>query len=162
MPHDVLAHHNGIINQQTHAERQRHQGQHVDREAKHVHEEEGANQGNWQGEAGDDGGAPRVEEQKHNQHREQRAFNQGAAHVIHRDANRARIVLNLLELHAGWQSFFHLGDGLFQAIDHFNRVLILRLLHREQKRALAAVERHILSLLRAIGHASNLRQSDRR
>jgi hypothetical protein len=82
MAHDVLPHHDRIVNQQTHAQTQRHQRDHVDGEAKQVHEQEGSDQRNGQGQPGDDGGAPRVQEQKHDQHRQQRAFDQGAAHVV--------------------------------------------------------------------------------
>ena len=38
VPHNVFAHHNGIVNEQAHAQGQRHQGDHVDGEAKHAHE----------------------------------------------------------------------------------------------------------------------------
>jgi hypothetical protein len=42
--HDVLAHHDGVVDQQAHRQRQRHQRDHVDGEAEQVHEEEGADQ----------------------------------------------------------------------------------------------------------------------
>ena len=96
MAHDVFAHHDGVVNQQAHAQRQRHERDHVDGEAKDVHEQKRANDGNRQREAGDDGGTPRVQEQEHDQHCQQRAFNQGLAHVGHTHADGARAVLHLL------------------------------------------------------------------
>ena len=56
--HDVFTNHNGIVNQKTYAQRQRHQSDHVDGEAKHAHKPEGANQRNWQCETCNDGRAP--------------------------------------------------------------------------------------------------------
>jgi hypothetical protein len=44
MAHDVLAHHDGIVDQQAHAQRERHQRDHIDGKAEPVHEEEGADQ----------------------------------------------------------------------------------------------------------------------
>ena len=43
-----------------------------------------------------------------------------------------------------------------QAVDHLDGVLVLRLLHRQQQRALAVVEREAVDLLRAVGHARDL------
>jgi hypothetical protein len=53
--HDVLAHHDRVVDQQAHAQAQRHQRDGVDREAEHVHEQEGADQRDRQRQAGDDG-----------------------------------------------------------------------------------------------------------
>ena len=44
--HDVFAHHNRVVDQQAHTQTQRHQRDHVDGEAKNVHEEERADQRN--------------------------------------------------------------------------------------------------------------------
>ena len=89
VPNNVLTHHNGIVDQQTHAQTQRHHGDHVDGEPQHVHEQESADQGNRQGQAGDDGRAPRVEKQKDDQHGECGALNQGAAYIFHRHPDLA-------------------------------------------------------------------------
>ncbi|OIQ69989.1 hypothetical protein GALL_484050 [mine drainage metagenome] len=81
--HNVFAHHNGIVNEQADTQAQGHHGDHVDGETQQVHEKEGADQGNRQGQAGDDGRAPGIEKQKHDQHGQQRPFEQGFAHVGH-------------------------------------------------------------------------------
>ena len=60
MAHDVLTHHNGVVNQQAHAQRQGHERHHVEGEAQHVHEQKRPNDGNGQREPRDDGGAPRI------------------------------------------------------------------------------------------------------
>jgi hypothetical protein len=56
--HDVLAHDDGVVDQQAHAQAHRHQRDHVDREAEQVHEQEGADQRDRQRQPGDDGRAP--------------------------------------------------------------------------------------------------------
>jgi len=49
-----------------------------------------------------------------------------------------------------------------QAIDHGDGVLVLRLLHVEQQRALAVVERQVLDFLGAVADAGQLLQPHRR
>ena len=44
MPHNVFANHNGVVNEQAHTQRQSHQRDHVDGEAKHAHEPKGADE----------------------------------------------------------------------------------------------------------------------
>jgi hypothetical protein len=112
MAHDVLAHHDGVVDQQAHAQAQRHQRDHVDGEAEQVHEQEGADQRDRQRQPGDDGRAPRVQEQEHDQHREQRAFDQRLAHVVHRHADRARAVKDGNQAHAGRQLRLQFGHRL--------------------------------------------------
>ncbi len=58
MAHDIFPHHDSVVDQQADAQRQRHQRNHVDGEAEHVHEEERADQCHWQSQSGDDGRAP--------------------------------------------------------------------------------------------------------
>jgi hypothetical protein len=87
MAHNVLAHHDGVVNQQAHAQAQRHQRDHIDGKAKRMHEGESANDGNGQRQPRDDGGAPGVQEQKHNQHRENGSLYERSAHVVHGHAD---------------------------------------------------------------------------
>ena len=55
MAHDVFPHHNGVVDQQAHAQAQRHHRDVVDGEAKHVHEQKRADDGDRQRQTGDDG-----------------------------------------------------------------------------------------------------------
>ena len=96
MAHDVLAHHDGVVDQKAHAQAQRHQRDHVDGEAEHVHEQKGADQRNRQRQPRDDRGAPGVQEQKDDEHGEQSALDQRLAHVVHRHPDGARVVANRL------------------------------------------------------------------
>ena len=160
MAHDVLAHHNRVVDQQAHTQAQRHQRDHVDGEAEHLHEHESAYQGDRQRQARDDGGAPGVEEQKHDQHREDGPFDQGLAHVVHRHADGPRAVGDGFKPQTRRQLGLQFGHGLDQAIDHLDGVFVLRLLHRHQERALAVVERQVFQLLRAVLHCGHLRQAN--
>ena len=72
--HDVLAHDDGVVDQQADAQRQRHQRQEVEREAEGVQRDEGGDHRDRQREAGDDRAAPAVQEQEHDQHGEQAAL----------------------------------------------------------------------------------------
>ena len=159
--HDVLAHHNRVVNQQPHTQAQRHQRDHVDGEAQHVHEQKAAEDGNGQRQAGDHGRAPAVEEQKHNQYGEQRAFNQGAAHVIHRHPDLPRAIGDLRELNPGRRRLLQLIKRFAQAIHHRNRVFILRFLHRHQQGSLAVVQGQTFGCLRPVADARQLAQAHR-
>ena len=139
MAHDVFAHHDRIVDQQPDTERQRHQRDHVDGEAEQVHEEEGADDGNRQRQPGNHGGAPRVEKQEHDQHRQHRAFNQRFANICDRHANRARGIGDQFKPHPRRQQRLHLGNGFAQPVHHADGIFILRLLHRQQQGALAVV-----------------------
>ena len=55
MAHNVFAYHDGVVNQQTNAQRQGHEGHHIDGEAKQAHEQKSANHRNRQSQPGDDG-----------------------------------------------------------------------------------------------------------
>ena len=89
MANNVFTHHDSVVNQQTDAQRQGHESHHVDGKAKQAHEQKSANHCNGQSQPRDDGRAPRVQEQKHNQYRQQSAFDEGFLHVIDRHANRS-------------------------------------------------------------------------
>mmetsp|Transcript_6442 Transcript_6442/g.26470 ORF Transcript_6442/g.26470 Transcript_6442/m.26470 type:complete len:511 (+) Transcript_6442:729-2261(+) len=76
MSHDVLAHDDGVVDQQADAQAQRHHGHEIQREAEGMHRDEAGDHGDRQGQPGDDGGAPAVQEQEDDGHRQQRAFDQ--------------------------------------------------------------------------------------
>src|SRR6185369_15290545 len=101
-------------------------------------------------------------EKEDDQHREQRALDQGAPDVLHRYPDRARAVRDRLQPHAGRQLRLHLLDGLFQAVGHLDRVLVLRLLHRQEQGSRAVVKRQAVQLLSAVGDAGDLVDAHRR
>ena len=162
MAHDVFAHHDGIVDQQAHTQAQRHQRDHVDGEAKHVHEQEGANQCNRQRQPRNHRGAPGVQEQEHDEHREYGALDQGLAHIRHRHADGAGAVADHFQPHARGQQFADVHHGSVQAIHHLDGVVALGFLHRQQQGALSVVEGEAFHLLRAIVHPRHLVEADGR
>jgi len=60
--YDVFPYHDGVVNQQAHAQAQGHERDHVDGESEQVHEQEGADQRDGQRQAGNDGRAPGIQE----------------------------------------------------------------------------------------------------
>ena len=164
MAHDVFPHHDRVVDQETDAQRQRHQRNHVDGEAEHVHEEEGADQRHRQRESGDDGGTPRIEEEEDDQYRQHRAFDQRAAHVFHADTDLARTVADHIQLYArilGLQYRLQLLHRRLQAIDHLDGVLALRFHDVKRERALPVEHRQAFLFFLAVDHGSDLRQEHR-
>ena len=160
MAHDVLAHHDGVVNQQPHAQTQRHQSDHVDGEAKQVHEQKSADDGDRQRQPGDHGGAPGIEKQKDDEHRQQSTFYQGAAHVVHADAYGPGVVGDRLQTHAGRQLRADFSQGLIEAVDHSDGVFVLGFLHVQQQSALAIAQGQGLDFLCTVAHAGYPVQGD--
>ena len=65
--HDVLDHHDRVVDHEAGADGQRHQRQVVEREAAEPHHAEGRDQRQRQRDAGDDGGADGAQEDEHHQ-----------------------------------------------------------------------------------------------
>ena len=82
MPNDVLAHHDGIVDQQADTERERHHRHEVQREAKGIDGDKTGDNRDRQSQTGDDGRAPRVEKEKNDGDSEQRPLHQRALHTI--------------------------------------------------------------------------------
>ena len=83
------------------------------------------------------------------------------AHVVDGHLNRAGGIGNRLQLDARRQFCAQAVNRLVQAFDHFNRIFVLRFLHRKHQGALTVVQRQTLDLLRAVVHLCKLPQSHR-
>ena len=79
---DVLAHDDRVVDQEADAQRQRHQRQEVEREAERVERDERRDHRDRQREPGDDRAAPAVQEQEHDQHRQERALDDRLLHAV--------------------------------------------------------------------------------
>ena len=159
--HDILAHHDGIVDQQADRERQRHQADHVDGDVGDIHKEKRRHDRNRQGQAGDHRRAPRIEEQEHDQDGQRRAFDHGAAHVLDTGADRRGRVANHIELHVCGEFTAHRQHGFLDAVGYLNRVLPLRLDDVERQHARAVLQREVVLLLLAVDHGGNFAQGDR-
>ena len=65
---DVLDHHDGVVDHEAGADRERHQGEIVEAEAREPHDPEGGDQREGQGHAGDEGGPGRAQEEQNDEH----------------------------------------------------------------------------------------------
>ena len=74
MAHDVLDFHNRVIHQNTHHQRQRQQGDDVDRKTQQVHTDECRNHRHRQRHSRHKRGTPVAQEQPHHQHRQRSPF----------------------------------------------------------------------------------------
>ena len=74
---DVFDHHNGVIDHQASRQGDAKQGQGVDRESQDLHEGKGSNQRNRNGNRGDDGAAPVLQENEDHQNDQDNGFDQG-------------------------------------------------------------------------------------
>ena len=81
---DVLPDDDGVVDQQADGQGQGHQGHHVERHAQEVHDDEGGDDRDRQGQAGDDRGAPGVEEAEDDEDRQDPAEDQGLLDVLAR------------------------------------------------------------------------------
>src|SRR6185369_188662 len=160
--HDVLAHHDGIVDQDADGKRQRHQRDHVQSEAEGRHHHEGAEHRDRQGKAGDHRAAPGMQEQEDDGDSEQAALDHGLLHVVDRVLDAARAVAHDLELDVGRQRSLQPDHRPAHTARHLDGVGALGLDDVDGKRALAAEQGHVVQLLLAVDHGGDLPQIDRR
>ncbi len=84
---DVLDHHDRVVHHEAGGDGERHQRQVVEAVAEHVHDAEGADQGQRHRHAGDDGGGERAQEEEDHHHHERDGEQQLELHVVHRGAD---------------------------------------------------------------------------
>ena len=85
--HDVLDHHDSVVDHEAGADGQRHQREIVEAEAAQPHDPEGRDDRQGQGDAGDDGGPKGAQEQQHDQHDERGAEHKRELNVADRGAD---------------------------------------------------------------------------
>ena len=90
--HDVLAHHDGVVDQQADGQRQPHQREDVQREAQGAHDDERADDGDRQRQPRDHRAAPAIQEQEDDEDGEEAAEHQRDLHVVHRVADEGGAV----------------------------------------------------------------------
>ena len=81
VPHDVLAHDDGVVDEDADGQRQAEQRHRVQREAEGPDRHERGQHRHRQRQAGDDRRAPRVEEHEHDEHGQRGAFDERVLHV---------------------------------------------------------------------------------
>ena len=92
------------------------------REAERLHGDEGGDDGDGQGEAGDDGGAPRVQEQEHDEHGQDAADDHRGVHVVDGVADERGVVAHDLQDTPGGRSLPICSTASAHAVRHRHRV----------------------------------------
>ncbi len=93
-PEDVLQHHNRVVHQHAHAQRQPAQRHDVEREVGEAHEHEGGQHRERNGQSDDERLPERLQEHQHHYHREDRAQQRGVAHRVDRVPDEPGLVLD--------------------------------------------------------------------
>ena len=131
--HDVFQHHDRVIHDEAHGERQRHQRKVVERIAAQVHHGESAHEGKRQRQAGNRRRRkiPQEEEDDHD-HQEKRQL-QRELHVVHRVANRDRAVEKHAHLDGRRQRRLQTRKHGLDAVHHLHgvRARLLKDDHRD-------------------------------
>ena len=96
---DVLEHHNRVIDDKTHRDRQRHQRQIVEAVAQHVHDRESADKRQRHGDARDYCRPQAAQENEDDRHDESDGEQQRKLNVGDGGADRLRAVAQYLDLH---------------------------------------------------------------
>ena len=159
---DVLEHHDGVVHDEAHGERQRHQREVVDRVAQHVHDHERADDGHGQRQARDDRRRDVPQEEEDDEDDEGDGEEQGELHVVHRVADRDRAVVEDVEVHRGGELGLEHGEDLPDRVHHLDGVGAGLALDGEDDRPVVVVPARDLVVLHAVDDAPELLEADRR
>ena len=159
--HDVLAHDDRVVDQQPDAKAQGHQRQKIEGEAERVKRNKGRDHRDRQGEPGDDRAAPTVQEQKHDQYREHRAFDDRFLDAIDAALDRIRGRIDHPQLDLGGQALLEERDRLGDAMPGVDDIRILRFLKIERDRRAAVDARDRVLLFLPVDDGRDLGQVDR-
>jgi hypothetical protein len=156
MAHDVLAHDDGVVDQQPDAQRQRHQRHVVQREPAGVDGGQRGDHRDRQGQAGDHRAAPGAQEQEHDQHREHGALADRALDVADRGLDEVGLGLQQPQLDVGRQPQADRVGRFFQRVAGGHDVGVLRLVDRHADGGVAIDAEQRLALLFAVDHLRHL------
>ena len=158
VPDDVLPDHDRVVDEEADGEGQRHQRHDVERHSHEVHDDEGGDDGDRQGESGDHRGAPRVEEAEDDEDRQDPAEDQGRLDVVHGVPDHDRGVPDDLDPRTRGKLRLQARDLLLHQLDHGDRVRPRLLLDVERDRGHAVHQREGPRLLDPVDHVGHLAQ----
>ena len=119
---DVLDHHDRVVHDDPGGEHDPEQGQGVDGEAEELHEGEGADQRDRDGDGGDERAAPVLQEQEHHEDDEDDGLDQGDQHFLDRLAHDAHVVEGQPPLQTGRERLLQARHLLHDALVDLERV----------------------------------------
>ena len=145
----ILDHDDGIVDDETDADRERHQRQIVDREADRPHRSAGAGERQWHGDAGGNGGGAAAQEQEHHSHHQQRGGGERQLHVVDAGTNGLGAVAEDGEFEPGGNQPLDVRQRRENAVHRLDDVGV-RLLGNDQQHRRIAVEARVGA---AVAHA---------
>ena len=161
MPHDVLADHDRIVDQDPDRERETEERHRIEREAERPDGDEAREHRDREREPGDHGGAPRVQEEEDDEDGEDRSLDQGLLHIRDRALDAIAGVLHDIDRRPGRQRGTDLLDRREHLRRHLGRRIPLGLLDHDADGIAPIVERRRPRLRRPIAHLGELAQADR-
>ena len=159
---DVLDHHDGVVHDETGGNRERHQGEIVERKAQQIHRRECADDGQRHRQAGNDGRRNAAQEQEDHQHYEGHGQRQFELPVRHRSANRRGAIRQNLHVDGRGKSCLNLRKHLLDAVHHRDHIRAGLALHIQQDGGRGVHPARKLGVLRAFHHGRHIGKMHRR
>ena len=147
MAHDVLKHHDGIVDHEADRDGEGHQRYVVEAVADQIHEAAGAEQRERNRDAGDDGRPERPQEQEDDGNHEGYGDHEGHLNVLDGRADRLRPVAYDLHAHRWWHGRREMRQLRLDAVDGVDDVGARLLEHHEEYATLALRPGRLLCVL---------------
>src|ERR1035438_3228877 len=122
MADDVFQHDDGVVHHEADGKDEGHHGEVVETVIQQVHDGEGADDGERQGQAGDDGGRDIAQEQEDHQHHEAERQDHGELDVVVAFADAVGAVVEDVHVDGGRELVAENGEQIFHAVGDFHRV----------------------------------------
>ena len=159
---DVLDHHDGIVHHEAGRDRQRHQGQVVERIAQQVHHREGAHDGQRHRQRRNESRRQAAQEDIDHQHHQHDGQDQLELHILDAGADGLGAVSQRLHIHRGGQARLDLGQQLLDRIHQRDDVGARLALDVDQHRRRLVGPAGQLGVLGALHHIGDVPQEHRR
>ena len=162
MAHDVLDHHDGVVDDEAGRHDQRHQRQIVETVAQRRHSAEGGDDRDRQHDAGNQGRAGRPQEEEYDQHHQADGDQQRMLHVGDRGADAFRPVAEHRQLDAARQARLEPRQHGAHAVDRLDDVGAGLAPHVHDDRGLGVRPGADIGVLDAVHHRTDIAQPHRR
>ena len=157
--HDVFQHHNGVVHDEPHADRDRHQRQVIQAVAQQLHNGKRPDDGHRHGQARNDRGGKIAQEEKNDHYHQANRQDQSELDVRDGFTDRLRAVIEDFDVHRGRKLGAELRQQLANPVHHFNGVLARLALDRKNDGACVIEPARHLVVLHAVEHAAQLLQT---
>ena len=162
VPHDVLKHDDGVIDDESHRQRDREQRNIVDGIAKHIHEGAGSDQRHRQGQRGNDRRRRGLQEQENDEDDEGDGQPERELHVLDRRADRDGTIIQHAGFHGGRQLRAVDRQFILDRVHDRDRVGVGLTENREGDATLLVLPRSDLVVVDGVVNLGHFIQVDRR